>query len=809
MTILTCNQTARNKIWLNYAKMNYAQHSTGKTTQGSLIQTFDHAVSQNEPLKERVISAFAGKRIAGVATIFFVAALVTVVAIMILTGTTGLAAPLFIPLAIAAGAATGLALISFAGYAYHRHKLNQQYKSIVPIQVETSPIQAPNEQEQFPPTQPPTGPELPPLPTSTDVSIDHSITPLSPKPEKLSLEKCKELYEMACKLISEKRELETAVENLKKIVNNQEWLWEKAMTKLGEYYQDERIFYTAIEWYKKAFELYIPKSARKRCACKIAECYQELSDHGQVIVWGEQALSQGKIANLDVGNIYEKAGLFRHAHMCYVEIVKDTNWEATKNAEWEAAKKAIETLLNNPQYKDHLEEGESASTYLTTTSTSARGLERVEESTPFSSSNEQAQRVVIEIPPIRPQPVAPKPNPLPTISTGGSVGQSIDFLSPAPEKLDMRKSEELYDMARKLILGKRDLEKAVESLEKIANSEHRVRLSAMKLLGDYYSGDVIQEKQMDTAISWYKRAFEEGSKSFKIKCPLKLVNCYLKQSNFEKVAFWSKQAISFGGIEKNYDIGGMYENHRLFKMAHTHYLEAAKAEGSREAAEEAIAFLLQKPEYTDRLEEDKPLSTEPEPRKLSPEERDAMYETAKKQAQAGNLRLAIESFKKIVTQYKYSARALVMEKVGDCYKDLEDVQNAIYWYTEASNHFGSKPPHLLCKKRTAIKLAQCYQKLGNLNQVISWGNTAMPLQGKEGDDFHLGVIYEKVGLFKDAHRCYLKIVKNEEWVKKAKEAIASLLQNSQYTDRLEEDEPLSIQPESGKLSEKKPDTLFK
>ncbi len=49
---------------------------------------------------------------------------------MALTGTMGIAAPLFVPLAISAGSVAGLALASVAGFAHNHHKLIAQYRSV-------------------------------------------------------------------------------------------------------------------------------------------------------------------------------------------------------------------------------------------------------------------------------------------------------------------------------------------------------------------------------------------------------------------------------------------------------------------------------------------------------------------------------------------------------------------------------------------------------------------------------------------------------------------------------------------------------
>ncbi len=106
------------------------------------------------------------------------AALVTIVAIMVLTGTVATTAPLFIPLAISAACVTGFALISLAGYAYNRHKLNEQYKII-----DKTTNEAEDDEEAPPPLVPvPTGIKLPDEPVDSDaprrgltVDVDSTI----------------------------------------------------------------------------------------------------------------------------------------------------------------------------------------------------------------------------------------------------------------------------------------------------------------------------------------------------------------------------------------------------------------------------------------------------------------------------------------------------------------------------------------------------------------------------------------------------------------------------------------------------------
>ena len=128
MSLLSCNRATREIVWFEQVKQDYAHHSSLTTTVA--IDKLEAVIFNDPSLKNRLFSAFAGKQVAKAAAIFFITALVAIVAIMALTGTMGIAVPLFIPLAISAGSVTGFTLVSVAGFTYNRHKLIAQYRSV-------------------------------------------------------------------------------------------------------------------------------------------------------------------------------------------------------------------------------------------------------------------------------------------------------------------------------------------------------------------------------------------------------------------------------------------------------------------------------------------------------------------------------------------------------------------------------------------------------------------------------------------------------------------------------------------------------
>ena len=98
-------------------------------------QTVSVALLSHEQIDPTSLAPTLTKRqIAGIATIFFVVAVVAIVAAMILTGTITLTAPLFLPLMAAASTSTGLTFVSLAGYVYNRRQLTKQYDYVIGFQ---------------------------------------------------------------------------------------------------------------------------------------------------------------------------------------------------------------------------------------------------------------------------------------------------------------------------------------------------------------------------------------------------------------------------------------------------------------------------------------------------------------------------------------------------------------------------------------------------------------------------------------------------------------------------------------------------
>ena len=267
MSLLSCDGMQRAEAWGKYAIRDYGKRSTNLAVSGTMdtaITALKRAIDKDQTLKERVIFAFAGKQIAGFAAIFFVAAVVALVAGMVLTGATGLSAPLFLPLIISAGVAAGLAFVSLGGYVGNRYRLNG-------ILNEHRILQSGREIEE-------------------DV---RSATLTQPE----EIEKKIIAEGDASQMMSIGRHYEYDLKDKTKSIEWYKRAYEKgygsAATKVGSCYQALGDIEKALQWYKKALE-----SGDDSAAGEIGPCYAALGRSEEGEEWSRTIAADGNASQM-------------------------------------------------------------------------------------------------------------------------------------------------------------------------------------------------------------------------------------------------------------------------------------------------------------------------------------------------------------------------------------------------------------------------------------------------------------------------------------------------------------------------------
>lgn len=126
---------------------------------------------------------------------------------------------------------------------------------------------------------------------------------------------------------------------------------------------------------------------------------------------------------------------------------------------------------------------------------------------------------------------------------------------------------------------------------------------------------------------------------------------------------------------------------------------------------------------------------------------DELFQQAIKDAEKGNVQLALKKLKKLLTKYPNNAQ--ILENIGRCYLEIQEWNDAKIYYLRALEY----------KKTTNsyIGIANAYKRLGNVNEAIKCYEEAIVLNPEYALSYNnLAVVMIGVERLKDAEKYFLK-----------------------------------------------------
>jgi TPR repeat protein len=225
------------------------------------------------------------------------------------------------------------------------------------------------------------------------------------------------------------------------------------------------------------------------------------------------------------------------------------------------------------------------------------------------------------------------------------------------KKVQTPNNAEIVDYCNDTYSSANDLKRKQEIAEKIA---------------DIYFNDA----NFKNSKIWYQNVLESmTSQSSKSNFANKLGDKYFDNKNFKTSEYWYQKSVDLGGEDAKFRLAYLLSERKQYNLAIKYYKESLKFNNWEGTMGKLAGVYSDKKDYKNAI-----LWYE---KAVNNGNKDVYFGYGYAYDMIGNTTKAIELYKKSALFDKESA---AMYNLGITYKNLQDYQNAEYWYKEAVKH---------------------------------------------------------------------------------------------------------------------------